>query len=74
VLKFSFGFTKTLVLFGIAAAALFVVAAAATMPSSATVEARETSEKTPVCHTEQVALDEGYGVSRTVERRVCDDL
>lgn len=74
MLKLSFGLSKTLVLFAIAAAALFVLAAAATMPSSATVEAHESSGKTPVCHTEQVALDEGYGVSRMVERRVCDDL
>lgn len=73
MLRFSFGLSKMLILFVIAAGALFVLAAIATMPSSATVEARETT-KTPVCHTEQVALDEGYGVSRMVERRVCDDL
>jgi hypothetical protein len=44
------------------------------MPSSATVEAHGGTGKAAACRTEQVALDEGYGVSRIAERRVCEDL
>jgi hypothetical protein len=74
VLKFSFGLSKTMVLFAIAAAALIVAVTAVTMPSSATVEAHGGTGKAAACRTEQVALDEGYGVSRIAERRVCEDL
>ena len=63
---------KTLMLFGFAALAMIAVAVFATMPSAGQLEARERTTHTP-CHTEQVALDQGYGVSRMVERRVCDD-
>ncbi len=51
---------------------MIIVALFATMPSAGQLEARERSARVP-CHTEQVALDQGYGVSRMVERRVCDD-
>ena len=64
---------KTLVLFSLAAGALIVAAVVATMPSSGRLEAHERTSQRP-CHMEQVSLDEGYGVSRVVERRVCDDL
>ena len=63
---------KTLMLFGFAALAMIVAAVFATMPSAGQLEARERTARAP-CHTEQVALDQGYGVSRMVERRVCDD-
>jgi hypothetical protein len=65
---------KTVVLFAIAVAAMIGVAMVATMPSDGTLEARESTIKTSPCHTEQVALDEGYGVSRFVTRRVCEDM
>ncbi|MDR3462535.1 MAG: hypothetical protein P4L76_09510 [Beijerinckiaceae bacterium] len=66
--------SKTLVLFAIAAAALIVAITAATMPSSATVEAHGGAGKAASCRTEQVALDEGYGVSRIAEQQICEDL
>jgi hypothetical protein len=65
---------KTVVLFAIAVAAMIVAAMIATMPSAGTVEAHENTIKTSPCHIEQVALDEGYGVSRFVTRRVCEDM
>ena len=63
---------KTIALFCLAALALIVVAVVTTMPSAGQLEARERAARAP-CHTEDVALDQGYGVSRFVERRVCDD-
>ena len=63
---------KTLALFGLAALAMIAAALFATMPSPGQLQARERSARVP-CHTEQVALDQGYGVSRMVERRVCED-
>ena len=38
-------------------------------PSAGPVEARETTE--PTCRLVEVALDEGYGVTRTELRRIC---
>jgi hypothetical protein len=70
----SFGLNKTLVLFGLAIVAIIAAAIVATMPSSGTVEAHERTAKSTPCHTEEVALDEGYGVSRVAMRRVCEDL
>ena len=64
---------KTVVLFGLAACAMIVAAIVATMPSAGRLEAHERSAYRS-CHTEQVALDEGYGVSRMAERRVCNEL
>lgn len=63
---------KTLVLFCLVVGALIMTAVFATMPSSGRLEAHERAPHSP-CHTEQVSLDQGYGVSRVVERRVCDD-
>lgn len=63
---------KTLVLFAIVSSAIIMAGILATMPSAGRLEAREQTKLSP-CHTEQVSLDEGYGVSRVVERRVCDD-
>ena len=70
----SFGFNKTLMLFAMAVVVIVGAAIVATMPSAGTVQAHESAQPAAVCHTEQVALDEGYGVSRMVTRRVCDDL
>jgi hypothetical protein len=63
---------KTLILFGLVLGALIMTAIFATMPQAGRLEARERAPQSP-CHTEQVSLDQGYGVSRVVERRVCDD-
>lgn len=63
---------KTFVLFGLAACALVAAAIFATMPTAGRLEAHERIARAP-CHTEQVSLDQGYGVSRLAERRVCDD-
>ena len=63
---------KTMVLFGLAALALIIAAVFATMPPAGQLQARERAAR-GLCHTEQVSLDQGYGVSRVVERRVCDD-
>lgn len=68
----SLSLNKTVVLFGLAALAIIVAAMFATMPPAGRLEARERAARAP-CHTEQVSLDQGYGVSRVVERRVCDD-
>ena len=70
----TFGFNKTLVLFCLAVVAIIAAAIITTMPSAGTLEAHERSVKHPPCHTEQVPLDEGYGVSRFVTQRVCDEL
>jgi hypothetical protein len=40
-------------------------------PSASSVEAREDGVS---CHTVEVAIDEGYGVSQTETRKVCDGL
>ena len=64
---------KTIVLFGLAALALVMAAVFATVPPAGRLEAHERTVHT-ACHTEEVPLDEGYGVSRVAERRVCDDL
>lgn len=63
---------KTMILFALVAGALMLTAVFATMPQSGRLEAHERGIRSP-CHTEQVSLDQGYGVSRVVERRVCDD-
>ena len=64
---------KTFVLFGLAALALVVAALFATVPPAGPLQAHERANRHP-CHTEQVPLDEGYGVTRFAERRVCDDF
>ena len=63
---------KTFVLFGIAVLGMIAFAILATMPTAGRLMARERAPRSP-CHTEQVSLDQGYGVSRFVERRICDD-
>ncbi len=51
----------------------FVLALAlASAPQTGDVEASETKISADGCVLRQVALDEGYGVSRTVARRICD--
>lgn len=62
---------KTLAFAGLAACALTASAFVA-MPSAGRLEARERSTP-PSCRTQQVALDQGYGVTRVAERRVCDE-
>ena len=64
---------KTFVLFGLVACLIIAVGVIATMPTSGRLEAHERLARMP-CHTEQVSLDQGYGVSRLAERRVCDDF
>ena len=64
---------KTLVLFTLAALAMIAAAIFATMPTAGPLEAHERTAKT-FCHTDEISLDQGYGVSRVVERRVCDDF
>lgn len=63
---------KTLLLFCIAVLGMIAFALVATMPTAGRLMARERTASNP-CHTEQVSLDQGYGVSRFVERRICDD-
>lgn len=63
---------KTIVLFGLVLSVLILTAVFATKPQAGRLEARERTVQA-VCRTEQVALDQGYGVSRVVERRICDD-
>lgn len=63
---------KTFFLFSIAVLGMIAFAVLVTMPTAGRLMARERAPRSP-CHTEQVSLDQGYGVSRFVERRVCDD-
>ena len=63
---------KTVVLFGIAVLGMIMFAVIVTMPTAGRLMASQRALRSP-CHTEQVPLDQGYGVSRFVERRVCDD-
>lgn len=63
---------KTLMLFAVAALAIITAGIFATMPPAGRLEAHE-RKSLSACHTEQISLDQGYGVSRVVERRVCDD-
>ncbi len=50
----------------------FVLALAlASAPKTGDVEARETKISADGCVLREVALDQGYGVSRTVSRRIC---
>ena len=43
-------------------------------PRSGELEARESNAvvRAQNCHTEEVLLDEGYGISRKEQRRVCE--
>lgn len=52
-----------------------VAIAMAGSPPSGDVEARESdvSVQDKNCHMEEVLLDEGYGVSRKEQRRVCTE-
>ena len=68
----SLSLNKTFVLFSLVVVAMTLVAVFATMPQSGRLQARERVARSP-CHVEQVPLDEGYGVSRFVDRRICDD-
>lgn len=63
---------KTFALFGIAVLAMIVFATITTIPTAGRLMARVHTPRL-ACHTEQVPLDQGYGVSRFVERRICDD-
>ncbi|MDB5570275.1 MAG: hypothetical protein JWN93_1458 [Hyphomicrobiales bacterium] len=60
---------KTLSL-GVIASALALGLTLIMMPVSGPVEARE--ETSAECRVIQVALDEGYSISRVEERRVCE--
>lgn len=63
---------KTLVLFVVASVAMIGAAIFATMPTAGPLQAHERTARA-MCHTDEISLDQGYGVSRVVERRVCDD-
>lgn len=71
--KNTLSLNKTVVLFALVAFAITMAAVFATMPSASRLEARERAPQ-GTCHTEEVSLDQGYGVSRVVEKRICDDL
>jgi hypothetical protein len=62
---------KTVGFLGIATGiALIAIALIGTQPS-ASVEAREDRPQIEGCPLQEVALDEGYGVSRMVMRSIC---
>jgi len=52
---------------------LAMMLAVASLPESGTVEARETTLAIDGCTTREVALDEGYGVSRKMSQLICAD-
>jgi hypothetical protein len=60
-------------IFGLFAGCAILAIAMAGTPRSLTVDAREkdASALPQGCRIEEVLLDEGYGVSRKEERRVC---
>ena len=58
----------------VVSAAIFAVALVGA-PASSSVAAREAQPILSAgCHTEQIALDEGYGVSRKIVRNICPGL
>ena len=63
---------RTAALAGLVACAVTAAATLLTLPSAGRLEAHERSAA-PACHTEQVELDQGYGVTRIAERRICDE-
>jgi hypothetical protein len=62
---------RTFAIFCCAVGFLAIVLAVASMPQSGDVEARETVGSADGCTTREVALDEGYGVSRKVSQQIC---
>jgi len=52
---------------------LAMMLAVASLPQSGTVEAREKAAAVEGCATREVALDEGYGVSRKMSQLICTD-
>jgi len=50
----------------------FVLLAFVSAPQGGDVEARETNMSKSGCVTREVALDEGYGISRKMSQLVCD--
>ncbi len=50
---------------------LAIMFTVASMSQSGDVEARETKLSDDGCTTRELALDEGYGVSRKVSQRIC---
>jgi hypothetical protein len=50
---------------------LVIILAVASTPQSGDVEARETPASVDGCQTREVALDQGYGVSRKVSQQIC---
>lgn len=61
---------RTFAIFSCVVGFLVVILAAASMHSG-DVEARETVVSADGCTTREVALDQGYGVSRKVSQLVC---
>ena len=61
---------KMISVFGAIAVIAIIIVAFAGVPK-AEVEALSSSSLTHDCTMQNVPLDEGYGVSRTVVRRVC---
>ncbi len=62
---------RTFAIFSCVVGFFVIILAAAGMPHSGDVEARETAISPDGCMTREVALDQGYGVSRKVSQRVC---
>ncbi len=62
---------RTFAIFSCFVAFLVIILAVAGMPQSGDVEARETAVSADGCMTREVALDQGYGVSRKVSQLVC---
>ncbi len=62
---------RTFAIFSCVVGFFAIVLAVASMPQSGDVEARETAASVDGCTTREVALDEGYGVSRKVSQQVC---
>jgi hypothetical protein len=62
---------RTFAIFSCVVGFFVIVLAIASTPQSGDVEARETAATVDGCTTREVALDQGYGVSRKVSQRVC---
>jgi len=51
----------------------FVLLAFVSVPPGGDVEAHETAIGKSGCVTREVALDEGYGISRKISQLICDE-
>jgi hypothetical protein len=62
---------KAVAIFCVCLMAFIIILTLASAPQSGDVLAKETKFSDDGCTTRELALDEGYGVSRKISQRVC---